>query len=71
MRFEQTRQELRQMYPNMARLLSGKGSTGNEKIIRGWLIRRLADEPMDLLILDGITDPEGLRRKLGLQNLAL
>jgi hypothetical protein len=70
-RFEQTRQELCQMYPNMARLLSEKGSKLHERTIRGWMIRRLADEPMDLLNLDAITDPEAVRRKLGLQNMAL
>jgi hypothetical protein len=59
------------MYPNMARLFSEKGSKLHERTIRGWMIRRLADEPMDLLILDAITDPEAVRRKLGLQNSAL
>ena len=70
-RFEQTRAQLSQKYPAMARLLAKKGSESAEKAVRGWMIRRLADEPMHLLILDSGTDPEAVRRKLGLQNLAL
>ena len=52
-------------------MLSKQGSESAEKTIRGWMIRRLADEPMDLIVLDGATDPEAVKTKLGLQNLAL
>jgi len=71
MRFEQARHELCQMYPGMARLLSEKGSKLHDKTVRGWAIRRLAEEPLDLLALDEDTDPEAIRRKLGLSNLPL
>ena len=70
-RFGQTKFELSQKYPAMARMLSKQGSESAEKTIRGWMIRRLADEPMHIIVLDGATDPEAIRRKLGLQNLAL
>jgi len=55
--------------PFMARL--SEGSKIREGALRSWMIRQLAEEPMHLLILDGQTDPEAIRRKFGSQNLTL
>jgi hypothetical protein len=71
LRFEQASQELGKMYPNMARLLFDKGNTVHDKTIRARMIRRLAEEPMSLLIVDGVTDPEAIRRRVVAQNLPL
>jgi len=35
------------------------------------MIRRIGEESMYLLVVDGVTDPQAVREKLGLQNLAL
>jgi hypothetical protein len=66
-RFELAQADMTRQYPAMGRLVSQQGNS----LIRVRMVRQLDQEPMDLLILDGITDPEGLRRKLGLQNMAL
>jgi hypothetical protein len=70
-RFESAKAELCRVYPAMARLLAQKASTAAENTIRGWMTRYLSDQTMDILALDGATDPEAVRRKLGLQNLPL
>lgn len=70
-RVQQATQELGKMYPNMARLLSEKGNSVHDKTIRARMIRRLVEEPMAVLIVDGVTDPEAIRRKVVAQNLPL
>jgi len=70
-RFDEATQELGKLYPSMARLLSEKGNSVHHKTIRARMIRRLAEEPMGLLIVDGVTDPEAISRKVVAQNLPL
>jgi hypothetical protein len=49
-----------------------KGSNAiQQATLRARAIRKLDNECMELVPLDGRTDPEALRRKLGLQNLAV
>ena len=52
-------------------LSTKEGTAMHNAMIRSRIVRHLDQEPMDLLIVDGTTDPEAIRRKLGLQNLAL
>jgi hypothetical protein len=68
-RLEQAKAELFRQNPFMPR--QPEGSKIREGALRSWLIRQLGEEPMDLVILAGQTDPEAVRRKLGLQNLHL
>jgi len=70
-RFEQAKAELLQGRPGMGSLLAKEGSALHDKIIRPRIIRFLATQPMDLAVIDGQTDPDAIRRKLGLQNLPL
>lgn len=42
-----------------------------QEMIRGRVIRQLDQECMDLILVDDISGPEAVRRKLGLQNLAI
>ena len=69
-RFEKAKADLLQQNRFLARHWKD-GHEGQEKIVRARIIRELGAEPMSLLILDGQTDPEAVRRKLGLQNSAL
>jgi len=70
-RFELAQTDMVRQYPAMGRLFSQKGNHLHARTIRAWMVRQLDQEPMDLFALDGMTDPEAVRRKLGLQNLAL
>ena len=62
-----TKAELRQH----AFLATKEGTVMHNAMVRSRIVRQLDQEPMELLAIDGITDPEALRRRLGLQNLAL
>ncbi len=50
-RFAQAQAAMVRQYPAMGRLLSQQGSNLHEKTVRGWMIRQLQDEPMDLLVI--------------------
>ena len=54
----------------MARYLK-TASKIRDGALRSLVVRQLAQEPMDLLILGGLADPEAVRRKLWPQNLGL
>jgi hypothetical protein len=66
--FAQIQAELRQAHSFLA---TKEGTAMHDAMIRSRIVRHLDQEPMDLFALDGMTDPEAVRRKLGLQNLAL
>src|SRR5262249_10621426 len=66
---EKTRTELCRQYPAMAQLLTRMSSAAAEKTIRGWLIRRLATETMDLVVLGGGASPASQTQNLFAQNL--
>jgi hypothetical protein len=68
-RLEQAEAELFKQNPFMAR--QPEGSKIREGALRSWMVRQLADEKMDLVVVDGVTDPEAIRRKLLPQNLPL
>ena len=52
-------------------LATKEGTAMYDAMIRSRIIHQLDQEPMDILIVGGSADPEAVRRKLGLQNLAL
>ena len=56
-RFAQAQAAMVRQYPAMGRLLSQQGSQLHEKTVRGWMIRQLQDEPMDLLVIVKIWTP--------------
>ncbi len=66
--FDKTKAELRWQH---AFLATKEGTAVHNAMIRSRMVRQLDQEPMAILTLDGVTDPEALRGKLGLQNLAL
>lgn len=68
-RFAQARVELLRDNPFMAR--QPEGSRIHEGAIRAWVIRQLAQEPMDLLVIDPKINWESLRRQWATQNLPL
>jgi hypothetical protein len=68
-RLDQARAALFAQNPFMAR--QSRDSKIREGALRSWIVRQLAQKPMDLLILDGRTDPESFRRKLFAQDLPL
>jgi hypothetical protein len=68
-RLEQVRAELLAKNSFLARWKGG--SALHQEMIRARAVRKLDQECMELVLVDGRTDPEALRRKLGLQNLAV
>jgi hypothetical protein len=66
--FDQSKAELRRQHPFLA---AKEGTAIHTAMVRSRILRQFDQEPMDLLIVNGTTDPEAVRRKLGLQNLAL
>jgi hypothetical protein len=68
-RLERATADLFKQNPFMAR--QPEGSKIREGALRAWVIRQLAEEAMELIVVDNLTDPEAVRRKLGLQNLPL
>jgi hypothetical protein len=67
-RYQRSKAEVVQQQPFLA---AKNGSFILTEMIRSRIVRQLDKEPMDLLIVDGVTDPDAVRRKLGVQNSAL
>jgi Initiator Replication protein len=69
-RFESTKEILFRAQPFLARIGTG-GSKLHQRAVRARMIRDLEREVMELVVVDNLTDPEAVRRKLGLSNLPL
>jgi len=61
-RLELAGAELYAQNPFMAR--QNQNSKIREQVLKSWVIRQLALEPMNILIVDGQTDPKAIRRRL-------